>query len=106
MSLQLNRKNRKKRQVSESVLPRKKTPCFIFKIVISTIDVSRLFLLGIYQRVLMFKTCFEALCTAVFCYRSWGLTDALILLGAVPTVAAGSELHHELPTHMACPHIN
>lgn len=54
----------------------------------------------------MFKACFEALCTAVCCYRSWGLTDALILLGAVPTVAAGSELHCAPPVHMACPHIN
>ncbi|OWK59998.1 hypothetical protein RLOC_00002010 [Lonchura striata] len=40
------------------------------------------------QRVLMFKACFEALCVAVFCFGSWGLTDAQILLGAVPAVAA------------------
>lgn len=54
----------------------------------------------------MFKACFEALCVAVFCYRSWRLTDALILLGAVPAVAAGSELPCVLPAQMACPHIN
>lgn len=69
-------------------------------------NVSRLFLLGIYQRVLMFKTCFETLYTAVCCYRSWGLTDALILLGAVPRAAARSELRCAPPAHMACPHIN
>lgn len=54
----------------------------------------------------MFKACFEALCAAVFFYRSWGLTDALIFLGAVPAEAAGSELPCMLPAQMACPHIN
>lgn len=54
----------------------------------------------------MFKACLEALCAAVFCYRSWGLTAALTLLGAVPAVAAGSELPCMLPAQMACPHIN
>lgn len=101
---ELKRRNRKRdRFVRLFCLGNNST--FYFYTVISTRFVDFFFLMDLPTSSDV-QDLFEATWTAFCSYRFWRLTDALIHLGAVPTVAAGCELHYVSPAHMAWSDIN